>query len=277
MERIQIAIAKARAAREGRTETRAAPPAAPRRAAPAASQDAVREAWEAIPLMDLRPARLRRHRVLSFESGQEGAEFDRLRTRMLQRMKPGGWRRVAVVSPSAQNGKSTLAANLALSLARRSHLRTMLIELDLRRPGMSPILGLPQGLDVTKVLSGEGTLPDHAVRLRENLIVAPALPMRTGSAEFLQDPDTAVALDELTEAYDPSVVLFDMPPMGAGDDVIGFLANVDCALIVAAAGVTTMKEIDLCEREVAERTEVLGLVLNKCRFEGKTEEYYDYY
>jgi Mrp family chromosome partitioning ATPase len=227
--------------------------------------------------MDLRPGRLRRRRVLSFESGQEGAEFDRLRTRMLQRMKPGGWRRVAVVSPSAQNGKSTVSANLALSLARQTHLRTMLIELDLRRPGMSPILGLPQGLDVTKVLSGEGTLPDHAVRLRENLIVAPALPMRTGSAEFLQDPDTAVALDELTEAYDPSVVLFDMPPMGAGDDVIGFLANVDCALIVAAAGVTTMKEIDLCEREVAERTEVLGLVLNKCRFEGKTEEYYDYY
>jgi Mrp family chromosome partitioning ATPase len=270
MDRIQAAIAKARAAREG-TRTGAVPVNRMRRGV--AAPETADALWEAVPMRALDRDRLSARRVTAFESGPEGMEFDRLRTRMLQRMQPGGWHRVAIVSPSAQNGKSTVASNLALSCARQGHLRAMLIELDLRRPGLAPILDLPRGLDVTQVLAGEAKLADNAVRLRENLIVAPALPMRTGAAEFLQDPGTAAAIDAMDAAYAPSVMLFDMPPMGAGDDVIGFLANVDCALIVAAAGVTSMAEIDDCEREVAERTKVLGVVLNKCRYESKSTEY----
>jgi Mrp family chromosome partitioning ATPase len=271
MERIQLAIAKARAAREGHGPERR--PAPSRRAAGAAGADALRALWQTVPMRPVKPKRLLARRVPTFESGPAGVEFDRLRTRMLQRMQTKGWRRVAIVSPGAQNGKSTVSANLALSCARQGHQRVMLIEADLRRPGLAPILDLPQGLDVTRVMAGEASLADHAVRLRDNLIVAPAQQMRADAAEFLQSPDTAVGLDAMLAEYDPTVVLFDMPPMGAGDDVIGFLANVDCALIVAAAGVTTMDEIDQCEREVSERTEVLGIVLNKCRFEAKPTEY----
>ena len=127
------------------------------------------------------------------------------------------------------------------------------------------------------MLAGEAELADHAVRLRDNLIVAPTRAMTRNASEFLQAPDTVVALDAMQRAYDPAVMLFDMPPMGASDDVIGFLSNVDCALIVAAAGKTTIDEIGDCEREVAERTEVLGVVLNKCRYERKAPGYGDYY
>lgn len=276
MERIQTAIAKARAAREGLDPDRASarPPAAAPGPAP---PDAVRTAWEAIPRREPRAEPLRARRVPAFESGQEASEFDRLRTRVVQRMQAEGWRKVAIVSPTAGNGKSTVAANLAFSCARQVHLRTMLVELDLRRPGLGPIMDLPDGLDVSRVLAGEAELADHAVRLRDNLIVAPTRAMTRNASEFLQAPDTVVALDAMQRAYDPAVMLFDMPPMGASDDVIGFLSNVDCALIVAAAGMTTIDEIGDCEREVAERTEVLGVVLNKCRYERKAPGYGDYY
>jgi Mrp family chromosome partitioning ATPase len=73
-------------------------------------------------------------------------------------------------------------------------------------------------------------------------------------------------------------VIFDMPPMLAGDDAIGFLHNVDCALLVAAAGSTTIAQVDACERDIAAHTNVLGVTLNKCRYLDKDQAYgYDYY
>ncbi|ETX13222.1 hypothetical protein OCH239_12655 [Roseivivax halodurans JCM 10272] len=272
MERIQSAIAKARAAREGQPS-----PERPRSSAPQKVERKL-DAWSDIPMVELKPKHLRAHRIAAFESGAPAAEFDRLRTRVLQRMQTEGWRRVAIVSPGPRNGKSTVAANFALSLAKQSHLSGLLVELDLRRPSLGGLLGLPGGLDVTRVLKGEGAVVDHMVRLRDNLIVAPSSPMGSGTAEFLQDPENVAALNRMIDELTPSITVFDMPPLGVGDDVIGFLANVDCALIVAAAGQTSIAEIDTCEREVAERTSVLGVVLNKCRYESKQGEYgYGYY
>ena len=122
MERIQSAIAKARAAREGTPE--------PRRPAPRSRtpSEQVKQAWSQIPRFDPKPRLLRKHRVTAFESGEAAAEFDRLRTRVMQRMQVKGWRRVAIISPSPQNGKSTVAANLSFSLAKQSHLSAMLID-----------------------------------------------------------------------------------------------------------------------------------------------------
>jgi hypothetical protein len=54
--------------------------------------------------------------------------------------------------------------------------------------------------------------------------------------------------------------------MLATDDVIAFLPNIDAMLLVAAAGTTIMKDIDDCERELSERTNVMGVVLNKCDY-----------
>lgn len=276
MERIQAALDKARAAREAQVAPgapRARAAASPRHAAVAAPDAGTDAMWAKVPRAELRPKRLRSRRIVAFEGGGAAAEFDRLRTRILQKMTAEGWTRLGIVSPTAQNGKSTVAANLAFSIARQSHLRAMLLELDLRRPGLGFALGLPRSLDLSRVLAGEGALGDHAVRLRENLIAGPSRPVPGGAAEFLQDPAVLDRLDGIARDYAPSVMLFDMPPMIASDDVIGFLSNVDCAVIVAAAGTTTLSEIDVCEREVAERTSVLGVVLNKCRFESRSRGY----
>ena len=65
---------------------------------------------------------------------------------------------------------------------------------------------------------------------------------------------------------DPDVILVDMPPMLATDDVVAFLPNVDAVLLVAAAGASQIAEVDDCERELSERTNVMGVILNKCRY-----------
>ena len=64
--------------------------------------------------------------------------------------------------------------------------------------------------------------------------------------------------------------------MLVADDVIAFLPNMDAVLLVASAGTTTIAEIDQCERTLAEQTNVMGVVLNKCRHmpEGHGYDYY---
>jgi Mrp family chromosome partitioning ATPase len=51
---------------------------------------------------------------------------------------------------------------------------------------------------------------------------------------------------------------------------------VDAAIIVAAAGQTTVDQIDACERELAARTNVVGVVLNRCRYMGQDYGYGEY-
>jgi hypothetical protein len=61
----------------------------------------------------------------------------------------------------------------------------------------------------------------------------------------------AAALDRIEAEYDPSILIFDMPPMFVSDDAMAAMGQMDCVLIIAAAETTKIKEIDRCEREVA--------------------------
>jgi Mrp family chromosome partitioning ATPase len=62
------------------------------------------------------------------------------------------------------------------------------------------------------------------------------------------------------------MMIFDLPPMMACDDMMAFAPHVDCVLLLAAAEGTKMDDLDRCERELAGATNVLGIVLNKCRY-----------
>jgi Mrp family chromosome partitioning ATPase len=84
------------------------------------------------------------------------------------------------------------------------------------------------------------------------------------------------ALEGIERDYTPNLTLFDLSPLNASDDNIAFLQNVDCAIIIVAAESTPIKRIDQAERQVAELTNVMGIVLNKCRYISDTEGY-DYY
>ena len=71
-------------------------------------------------------------------------------------------------------------------------------------------------------------------------------------------------------------MICDMPPYQVSDDMMAFADKVDCVMIMAAAERTTIAELDACERELSNVTNVLGVVLNKCRYNG-LESSYDYY
>jgi Mrp family chromosome partitioning ATPase len=287
MERIQSAIAKARADRQAIVraggDTAAAPvapppvqsplPSAPQ-AAPDAAQVAAR--WQALAEVRPDPRRLERAHIVTVAGGREATAFDVMRTRMLQQMRTNNWRRIAIVSPMPACGKSTVALNLAFSLARQPGLRCILAEVDLRRPTLTGMTGLPDHMAFPHVLDGTAPFAEEARRVGQNLALAFSFRPARDPSERLQAPTVGPALQKIADDYAPDVMLFDTSPLMVADDTMAFLGHVDAALLIAAAEATTIKQIDQCEREIAGQTNVMGVVLNKCRYMGE-DQGYDYY
>lgn len=265
MERIQAAIAKARANRAGAKPLRRAQ-----------QNDA---AWQALPMHHLTPELMDAHRIVHDKRTQESTSFDVLRTRVLKLMAANGWTRVAITSPTVDCGKSTISINLGMGLARNVDVSCILMDVDMRRPGLVDKLGITSGQMSSDVLQGLGTFEDNACRLQEHFAVSINTMGSKNPSDFLQSSAVSTVLQDIETRYQPTAMLFDMPPLMVNDDTIAFLPNVDCAIVVAAAEYTTINEIDQCEKELAEHTNVLGVVLNKCRFSGRAYgyNYYDSY
>ncbi|MEM7642012.1 MAG: CpsD/CapB family tyrosine-protein kinase [Pseudomonadota bacterium] len=274
MEKLQQALEKARTAR---TEE-AGPPAPAPRARTLGRRTAPREGvWSALRQIAPDPGTLSRNRIVAFDAGPAATHFDILRTKILLQMRKNGWRRLAITSPTASCGKTTTALNLALGLSRQPDLDAMLLEMDLRKPNMGTILGYRPEADITQMLTGEVPFAEQAVRIRGNVAIAMARRASNDPTRYMLSGETIATVDTLERTYDPSLVIFDLPPLLVSDDTRAFLGNVDCALMVTRAERTSAGQIDACEREIAEHTNMLGIVLNHCRFSDDSEGYdYDY-
>ncbi|KMK63814.1 CpsD/CapB family tyrosine-protein kinase [Puniceibacterium sp. IMCC21224] len=276
MEKIQSAIAKARAERVGGSQPGTT---ALRTDAVVASSPAgdVATAWQALPALTLSSRQMERNRIVAFRGGSAATGVDMLRTRVLQQIRANNWHRLAITSPSAACGKSTLALNLAFSLARQPDLRTLLLELDLRRPSLGSMLGVSRDISFSGVLDGTRQFESNAMRYGDNLAISTNPGPSRNPAELLNSLHVPDVLADIEARYDPTLTIFDMSPMLVSDDTMAFAGQVDCVLLVAAAEATTIKEIDQCERELAAQTNVMGVVLNKCRYMGPEYGYdYDY-
>lgn len=276
MERLQAALEKARAQREGRKPVERSSARDPSPApAPSKPQHAP-GAWEDIPIGTWDRAHLVHNRIVGFGGGIEANAVDMLRTRVVHLMRQNGWKRVAVTSPDKSAGKSTTCCNLLASLSRQSDRRTILFDLDLRRPSLASILGHKGEENASAVLEERVPFEKQAIRFSEVSAVSMNYRPERNPTELLLSDRTARVLTQIEKTFQPDIMIFDMPPMLLTDDTLAFLKNVDCAIIVAGAETTTIHQIDICEKEIAAQTNVLGVVLNKCRH-MENGYGYDYY
>lgn len=261
MERLEAAMEKARTRRATNLAKLGADTPYVRRSRGGAAAD-----WTAVQEIQISPAEAERHLITTLGGGRAAGPYDMLRSRTLRVMSEKGWHRLAITSPNAACGKTTVSLNLAFSLARQRDIRVIVIDLDMRRPHMHIPLGLRNRPGFADVIDGAVSFEEQAVRVGDNLIFALNYQAVRNSSELLQSRRTAEVIARIEDSYRPDIVIFDMPPMLAADDNVGFLGNVDCALLVAAAEKTTIPQIDVCEKELAELTNVLGVTLNKCRY-----------
>lgn len=273
MERLQAAIEKARAQRD-KHDVVSKPAGEQVPPVPASVQNS----WDALEQIQLNTKSLPRNRVVTFQGGPDSAPFDLLRTRMLHQAKKHDWRRVAFVSPHSGCGKTTTVANLAFCLSRQANIRTVVFDLDLRRAGLTRLFQQTPSHGMAEVLEGHVPFSDHARRYGNNVAFGFSLGSAQTASEILQSPKTLETLDEIQATYQPDLMLFDMPPLMASDDNFGFLHNVDSALLMVSAEKTTMSQIDVAERQVAALTNVMGIVLNRCRYmDGAYGHEFGYY
>lgn len=236
------------------------------------------ERWAALEQVPLDVPKLRAARVVALDKlDRNHVPFDVLRARLVRICADKGWRRIGVTSPQAGVGKSVVAINLAFSLSRFQEGRTVLLDLDLKRPSLVKYLHMTAPVPVTDFLSGAVESEAFLRRVSPSLAVGVNSDIVVDSAELLQSPAAARALDRMSEALQPQFEIYDMPPALVNDDAMTLFPMLDAIILVAAAHKTTASAVEQCETLLEGSTNFLGLVLNKYDLATPGNDYYTEY
>ncbi len=268
MDSIKQAVELARAAESG---AGLAPPASFPDARRPISDPHIRD-------VHLNAAHLAANRIVAHGgSSEHGRYYDMLRTQVLQEMDNKNWQFLAITSPTAACGKSVTACNLAMSIARLPERPVLLVDLDLRRPMIAQYLGLDGTGGVLSVLEGRAPLSSTVVKASlgpNSMLVLPGSVSSSGSSEWMASQTMGALLQTIKRDFRSRTVIFDLPPMLLGDDVISILPRVDAVLLVAAVGTTSSAEIKECQKHL-QRIPVVRVVVNKAT--ENAGSYYGYY
>ncbi|MGH8220023.1 MAG: CpsD/CapB family tyrosine-protein kinase [Steroidobacteraceae bacterium] len=186
-----------------------------------------------------------------------------LRTRVTHRLVANGWHSVGITGTTAGEGKTLTAVNLALALAQDVNNWVFLVDLDLQRPQLGTYLGMccPNGL--TDYLTGQASLEQIVYDIPQpRLSVVPNVRPVENSSELLLSPRMSDFLHFLQTEPPRRIVVFDLPPLLASDDVLAFAPRVDSFLLVVSQGQTARRTLSNA-KEVLSEMNVMGVVLNR--------------
>lgn len=162
---------------------------------------------------------------------------------------------VAVTSAGRGEGRTTTAANLALTAAQEGR-PVVLVEADLRRPSVAGLLGLAPRAGLAEVLDGTAELGQAVVRVGALSVVCAGRPR--DPAAPLRSPRAPALMEQLRAAYE--LVVLDAPPALALADGDRVAAAADAALLVVRAGATPREVVRMAVEALGERC--VGVVLN---------------
>ena len=206
---------------------------------------------------------LEEHRIIARMGRDPNADIFRiLRTKVLHLLAQNNFRSIAVTSANYGDGKSTIATNLALSLALDVKQTVCLVDLDFRRPNVHNILGLSPDVGLGDYLLANTPVSDCMIRPADRLVVLPTSRALENSSETLATPKMMALAKELKTRYPDRIIIYDMPPLLAQDDTIAFLPNVDGVILVVQDGVCQVSDLRQCMHYLEGHT-LIGTVLNK--------------
>jgi succinoglycan biosynthesis transport protein ExoP len=195
---------------------------------------------------------------------QMSEAFRALRTSILLSQADHPPQVILVTSALPREGKTTAAANLAVTLAQLGD-RTVLVDADLRKPGVGRLLNLGSGkyAGLSSYLAGVSsldlvTVPHPAI---PNLAAIPTGPLPPNPADLLSSHKLADAIAELRTKY--KFIVIDSPPVMAATDAVILSVQTDGVLLVVRSG-ETPKEAFTRTRDLLNsvKCRILGVVLN---------------
>lgn len=228
--------------------------------------------YTATKTVELTEHTMRAQRLIT---GCEGGPFldayKMLRTQVVQQCRLKGWNVVGVTSPTSHEGKTLTAVNLSLALAMDLAHTVLLVDADMRQPGVHQAFGMDSCPGLAEHLFDNVPL--------EQLLVHPGigrfvfLPGGRGirnSAEALASPRMAGLVEELRHRYPARLLVFDLPPLLSRADVLGFVPHIDALLLVVEEGRTASTDVKRAMGLLKGSVPILGGVLNKSGRGGLT-------
>jgi Mrp family chromosome partitioning ATPase len=209
------------------------------------------------------------HRVLTGDADDAPTRaVKRLRTHVLQRLRTGRQRTLALTTPRSGGGTTYTTVNLAISLARELGQHVCLADLNWQRPAVAAHFGVDAAPTLIDVLDGRCSVPEALFSPGlDRLVVLPGGHAGPRAAELLASGAVAALVEELRQRYRDRFVIFDLPPLLGYDDAMAFLPNADALLLVARADRTT-REDTRAALALLHGYPLLGVVLNDCRDAG---------
>ncbi len=211
--------------------------------------------------------------TLSEPNGTGAEMFRVLATRLAHMQNKRRLQKLLVTSSVMDEGKSVVAVNLALTLARRPDTRVLLIEADLRRPTASALLSSSQLRGINDWNEGKLPLEDSLYQLRDMPLwfLAAGRPMNE-PLPLLESERFAKMLDTISANFD--WVLLDATPLLPMADSTSLARLCDGVLVVVREGVTRKKILSKAVASI-EKSKLVGLVFNQSS--TLTVDYEHYY
>lgn len=203
--------------------------------------------------------------------------FRALRTRVqFSRPDKENLKTILITSPAPQEGKSTIALNLAGSFALANK-KTLLIDADLRRPRLHKVFEKHKTPGLVDYLIGNNKLEEIIYNSKlENLFLITSGTIPPNPAEMLDSLEMINFLSTVRERFD--YVIIDSPPIVAVTDAEILARKVDGTILVCSAQIT---EIEMLTRAAEllrnDSSNLIGTVLNNFNVKAGYGSYYKYY
>lgn len=220
------------------------------------------------------------------EGGPCVEQFRGLRTQIYLLRVEKALKTVLVSSGMPAEGKTFVAANLAISLARSQDRRVLLIDGDLRQPSIYKLLGAPNSPGLADYLGGNATATailqcddtpgkdeNHSVRAISNLAFIPAGDCGDDAPEIAGNHRAEELITILSPYFD--WIIIDSPPVLAVTDAVDLARAADGVLLVAREA-TTPYAIAQRAQAAFSNSRILGFVLNAVRYSPRNEYSYGY-
>lgn len=201
--------------------------------------------------------------------------FRALRTNIQFSKADGELRIIMVTSPGPAEGKSTVLANIAVSMAQAGR-KVLILDCDLRKPvqhsafrltGKGLTNALAEGMPVTSLIQETDI---------KNLRVVTSGPIPPNPSELLGTSQMQQILNSLKEQCD--VLLIDAPPVVAVTDASVLAARTDGVILVVNSGTTRPEMVQKAkDLLIKAHGDILGVVLNRVEIDADQADYYYYY
>jgi protein-tyrosine kinase len=183
-------------------------------------------------------------------------------------------RSIMVTSAVPGEGKSFVAANLAVNMARNIEDQVLLMDCDLRRPSMHRMFGLGRVKGLSEHLSNGNRIADLLIKTGiGKLSIFPSGTPPHNPSEVLSSAKMATLLNELKARYQDRYLIIESPPPMLAPETNAIAKQVDGIIVVIKFGSTPIDAVEELIDNLG-KEKIIGAVIN--RFDARTNRYYGY-